>query len=43
MSENEKNKEENQYNTDVEKMAVNFPDWDLLPPDVLIQRKKNEQ
>ncbi len=26
----------------VEKMAVKFPDWDLLPPALLIKRGKNE-
>lgn len=25
-----------------EKMAVKFPDWDLLPPALLINRGKNE-
>lgn len=25
-----------------EKMAVRFPDWDLLPPALLINRGKNE-
>ena len=25
-----------------EKMAVKFPDWDLLPPALLVKRGKNE-
>lgn len=27
---------------DNENLAVKFPDWDLLPPDLLIKRGKNE-
>lgn len=26
-----------------EKMAIEFPDWDLLPPAVLVKRNKDEQ
>lgn len=26
-----------------EKMAIEFPDWDLLPPAVLVKRHKDEQ
>lgn len=26
-----------------EKMAIKFPDWDLLPPAVLVKRHKDEQ
>lgn len=25
-----------------EKIAIKFPDWDLLPPALLVQRGKNE-
>ena len=26
-----------------EKMAVEFPDWDLLPPAVLVKRHKSDE
>ena len=26
-----------------ERMAIEFPDWDLLPPAVLVKRHKDEQ
>ena len=26
-----------------EKIAIEFPDWDLLPPAVLVKRHKDEQ
>ncbi len=26
-----------------EKMAVKFPDWDLLPPSLLVRRDKHEE
>lgn len=42
MSEQENNNNENEINENEEKMAVKFPDWDLLPPDILIKRQKNE-
>lgn len=43
--------EENNINNDNQdtnnnyddKMAVNFPDWDLLPPDLLLKRPKNNE
>lgn len=39
-----KQEQENLDNNNLdEKMAVQFPDWDLLPPDVLIKRAKHEQ
>jgi len=31
-----------QQSTTNEKMAIKFPDWDLLPPVLLVQRGKNE-
>lgn len=30
-------------NNDEDKMAVKFPDWDLLPPDLLLKRPKNNE
>lgn len=27
---------------DKDKMAVKFPDWDLLPPTLLVKRSKND-
>ncbi len=42
MTQQEQENLDNNNNSD-EKMAVQFPDWDLLPPDVLIKRAKNEQ
>ena len=42
MTEQENNEQQNQTDNFEEKMAVKFPDWDLLPPDVLIKRGKNE-
>jgi len=41
MSEIENNTNTNDIEND-EKMAVKFPDWDLLPPDLLIRRPQNE-
>ena len=43
MTEQIDNQNNNQINENDEKMAVNFPDWDLLPPDVLLKRPNNEQ
>lgn len=40
MTEQENNNVKEKEND--EKMAVKFPDWDLVPPDVLIKRGKNE-
>lgn len=37
MNETENNNKEND-----EKIAIKFPDWDLLPPDLLIKRPANE-
>ncbi len=42
MTENNDNQNNNQINETDEKMAVKFPDWDLLPPDTLIKRSNNE-
>ena len=42
--EEQTNKNEQQIvEKDDEKMAVKFPDWDLLPPDLLIKRQLNEK
>lgn len=43
MSEQENNIEQNKKNGNEEKLAVKFPEWDLIPPDLLIKRSNNEQ
>ena len=43
MSEQNNDIEQNKTDENDEKMAVKFPDWDLLPPDILIRRQKNEK
>ena len=45
MSEEKENSHNNNnLNKDVqdENMAVEFPKWDILPPDLLLKRGKNE-
>jgi len=44
MNEEEKNINQNSTKNEPaeEKMAVKFPSWDLLPPDLLLKRGKNE-
>lgn len=45
MSEEIENKDNNNDNNNInsdEKMALKFPDWNLLPPEVLLKRKKHE-
>jgi len=41
--ENNTNYVQDTNNNYEEKMAVNFPDWDLLPPDLLLKRPKNNE
>ena len=37
------NEDNNQNNNNInDNMAVKFPEWDLLPPDLLLKRGKNE-
>lgn len=43
MSEEQDIKNNNQNdNSQDESMAIEFPDWDVLPPDLLLKRGKNE-
>ena len=41
-NEQNNNQHSDQQNNEDENIAVQFPDWDLLPPDVLLKRGNNE-
>lgn len=44
MSEEQDIKNNNNTNDNLqdESMAIEFPEWDILPPDLLLKRGKNE-
>lgn len=39
---NNENKDNNEQVFHDEDMAIDFPSWDLMPPDLLIKRGNNE-